>query len=139
MYGTAGNHQYVLPFGLLQDVTDKGPLWDPLLNVDMYSYNLTSGDLQPDHTNPEASTAWFHFAGHWGDKIYPLSDPRQYEFAGQYHYVDGPLGPKFKNLGRSSVCQGLEDCTIKNRLVENNVRIWPDAVFDVDPEDGSGS
>lgn len=43
-----------------------------------------------------------------------MSDPRQYKFAGQYHYVTGPLGPRFKNLGRQRVCQGNMECRIRN-------------------------
>ncbi|KAI5199914.1 hypothetical protein E4T39_05971 [Aureobasidium subglaciale] len=57
--------------------------------------------------------------GHWGDKIYPMSDKRQYSFWGQYHYVSGPLGPRYKNLGRKKVCQRMQaQCIIKHWLGE---------------------
>ncbi|KLU92713.1 hypothetical protein MAPG_11700, partial [Magnaporthiopsis poae ATCC 64411] len=36
MYATPGDHPYVLPFGMLKDVTDKGPLWDPAKNAWAY-------------------------------------------------------------------------------------------------------
>jgi hypothetical protein len=34
-----------------------------------------------------------------------MDDPRQYRFAGELHYVSGPTGPLFKNLGRKGPCQ----------------------------------
>lgn len=113
MYATPGVHPYVLPWGLLHDVTDRGPLWDPVLNNHAFTYNATSDTLRASTLSPHAPIGWFYFKGHWGDKHYPLSDPRQYRFAGQYHYVNGPLGPRFKNLGRKKICQGNGDCEIK--------------------------
>lgn len=116
MYATPGLHPYVLPGGLLHDQTDRGPLWDPAQNVRSFVYNSTSHIVLPSSSNPAAPTGWFDYAGHWGDKYYPLSDPRQYRFAGQYHYVNGPTGPKFKNLGRESVCQGRGVCKVRDWL-----------------------
>ncbi|ERF70443.1 hypothetical protein EPUS_04721 [Endocarpon pusillum Z07020] len=124
MYATPGTHAYILPWGLLHDQTDKGPLWDPALNSHMYTYNLLNDSLRASNLTPTAPTEWFHFAGHWGDKQYPLDDPRQYLFAGNYHYVSGPLGPKFKNLGRRKICQGRESepCVVKNWLGGSRLR-----------------
>jgi hypothetical protein len=118
MYATAGSHPYVLPWGILHDETDKGPLWDPTLNSHMYVYDHRDDTLRSSALTPKAPTGWFFFAGHWGDKFYPLGDKRQYRFAGQYHYVNGPLGPRFKNLGRKKICGGpdSEPCVIKNWL-----------------------
>lgn len=108
MYATPGLHTYVLPFGLLHDMTDKGPLWDPVLNMKTFTYDHRKDVLRSSVLNPRAPTEWFYFVGHWGDKFYPLDDPRQYRFAGQYHYVSGPLGPRFKRLGRARICQGAK-------------------------------
>jgi hypothetical protein len=117
VYATPGSHPYVLPWGLLHDQTDKGPLWDPNLNHHAYVYNYTSRDLKSSAQTPYAPVSWFNFGGHWGDKIYPMSDKRQYQFWGQYHYVSGPLGPRFKNLGRKKVCQRMQaQCIIKHWL-----------------------
>ena len=118
MYATSGTHTYVLPFGLLHDQTDRGPLWDPVLNSHMYKYDYRSDVLRSSTATPNAPTQWFHFAGHWGDKFYQLNDDRQYRFAGQYHYVNGPLGPRFKDLDRKKVCGGRDSdpCVIKNWL-----------------------
>ncbi|KAF2477891.1 uncharacterized protein BDR25DRAFT_206786 [Lindgomyces ingoldianus] len=113
MYATADTHPYILPGGILHDVTDRGPLWDPLLNVHSFTYDYTNDTLRSSNVTPHAPIGWFYFMGHWGDKFYPLSDPRQYRFLGQYHYVNGPLGPRFKNLGRKHVCQGNGECLIK--------------------------
>ena len=121
MYATAGTHAYILPWGLLHDVTDRGPLWDPSLNVHSYTYDYLKDDLRSSNMTPKAPTEWFYFNGHWGDKFYPLSDERQYRFAGQYHYVNGPLGPRFKSLGRRKVCAGpsSDRCTIRNWIYES--------------------
>lgn len=123
-YATPGTHSYILPWGLLHDVTDRGPLWDPALNVHSYTYDYKDDTLRSSTTTPHAPIEWFYFQGHWGDKFYPLSDPRQYRFAGQYHYVNGPLGPRFKNLGRKKVCQGNGDCVIKNFIGGKRAKRW---------------
>lgn len=118
MYATSGLHPYVLPWGILHDQTDRGPLWDPALNSHAYTYDYKNDSLRPSNMTPQAPTEWFFFAGRWGDKHYPMGDKRQYRFAGQYHYVSGPLGPRFKNLGRKKICGGPDSapCIIKNWL-----------------------
>ncbi|CAO1597502.1 Vacuolar protein sorting-associated protein 62 [Xanthoria calcicola] len=125
MYATPGTHPYVLPLGLLHDETDRGPLWDPALNSLTYRYNHTSDVLVASNLTPQAPTEWFFFNGHWGDKLYPIDDSRQYEFVGQYHYVTGPLGPRFKHLGRTKVCQGRtsDPCAIHEWLPPEHIRI----------------
>ncbi|KAJ2985955.1 hypothetical protein NUW58_g5262 [Xylaria curta] len=103
MYAMPGNHPYVLPFEMLKDVTDRGPLWDPAKNFRSYWYDYSAAEgegLEPTQENPDAPIGWFHFKGRWGDKMYGLNDQRQWRLFGQYHYVTGPQGPKFKNLGR---------------------------------------
>ncbi|KAJ5102829.1 hypothetical protein N7532_003358 [Penicillium argentinense] len=121
MYATAGVHEYILPWGLLHDVTDRGPLWDPLQNKQAYTYDFGNDTLRASTVNPKSPTEWFFFRGHWGDKFYPLGDSRQYRFAGQYHYVNGPLGPRFKHLNRRKVCQGPDRaaCVIKDWIGED--------------------
>ncbi|KAL2204211.1 hypothetical protein CC79DRAFT_1324983 [Sarocladium strictum] len=122
MYALPGEHPYVLPFNLLRDVTDRGPLWDPALNNYAYHYDYLLDDEQrrrvnndtlgeepasftPAAKNPDAPTSWLHFRGRWGDEVYSLADPRQWRFFGQYHYVTGPDGPWYKQLSRSKLCQ----------------------------------
>jgi hypothetical protein len=126
MYATPGVHPYILPLGILHDDTDRGPLWDPLLNYHAYVYNHLTDDLRASNITPGAPTEWFYFAGRWGDKVYPLEDSRQYRFAMQYHYVSGPLGPRFKNLGRRKVCQGHynDPCVIKHWLAPSEMMYW---------------
>lgn len=139
MYATAGAHPYILPLGILHDQTDRGPLWDPLLNLYTYTYNHLTDELHAAAQTPDVPTEWFYFAGHWGDKVYPLEDSRQYRFAMQYHYVSGPLGPRFKNLGRRKVCQGRDSdpCVIKNWLAPIEVaRNWKE-IDDGKEEEGS--
>jgi Vacuolar protein sorting-associated protein 62 len=116
MYATPGGHPYVLPWGILHDQTDRGPLWDPALNSHAFTYDVNNQTLRASNLTPEAPTGWFHFGGRWGDKFYALGDKRQYRFLGQYHYVSGPFGPKFKHLGRKKICQGPDSspCVIKH-------------------------
>ena len=117
MYARPGTQEYVLPFGLLYDRTDRGPLWDPTLNMHSFTYNHDNDTLRSSELNPQSPVNWFYFWGHWGDKSYPDSDPRQYKIVGQRHYVSGPLGPRFKNLGRKHICQDEEKaCEIQTKL-----------------------
>lgn len=125
MYATSGLHPYILPWGLLHDQTDRGPLWDPSQNVQSYTYDVENRTLRASTRNPYSPTGWLNYAGHWGDKYYPLSDPRQYRFAGQYHYVNGPTGPKFKRLGRKGVCQSKGPCHIRHWLENDGVSRLP--------------
>ncbi|CAK7268553.1 Vacuolar protein sorting-associated protein 62 [Sporothrix epigloea] len=144
MYALPGKHPYVLPFKMLRDETDKGPLWDPAKNNLAYHYDYVldreqeaigesrkgPGDQQthpasltPASSNPDAPTSWFHFRGLWGDDLYELGDRRQWRLFGQYHYTEGPAGPKFKNLGRQKVCQ-TERCRILYSLDAGKKASW---------------
>ncbi|MCJ1273458.1 Vacuolar protein sorting-associated protein 62 [Puttea exsequens] len=129
MYATPGTHPYVLPLGILHDETDRGPLWDPALNAHTYTYDHHTDKLRASNRTASSPTNWFYFAGHWGDKLYPLNDSRQYGLVGEYHYVNGPLGPRFKHLGRRKVCQGryTDPCVIKTWLAPEGLReprVW---------------
>lgn len=174
MYAFPGDHAYVLPFNMLKDQTDRGPLWDPSLNNYAYFYNHTVAPPPPEEdegaeareiildgstpypvdtavmeahanatlrrrdgesvaptslipaaSNPDAPTSWFHFNGPWGDELYSLGDDRQWRLFGQYHYVTGPMGPKFKNLGREKVCQRYK-CRILYSIDEGRRSSWHD-------------
>ncbi|QIW99783.1 hypothetical protein AMS68_005301 [Peltaster fructicola] len=116
MYATPDYHDYVAPYGILHDDTDRGPLWDPLKNLKAFTYDIDAGMVRSSTLNPDAPTSWFDFAGHWGDRYYLLSDPRQYRFAGEYHYVSGPSGPKFKNLGRDEPCERQGPCKVATTI-----------------------
>ncbi len=140
MYALPGTHPYVLPWGILHDTTDRGPLWDPALNAHSYTYDYKNQTVRSSNHTPEAPIEWFDYSGHWGDKFYPLGDKRQYRFAGQYHYVNGPFGPKFKHLGRKKICQGPDSspCVIKNWLGSGDkIGRVPHANPDDDEGDGS--
>ncbi|KAK3326694.1 hypothetical protein B0H66DRAFT_471452 [Apodospora peruviana] len=137
MYASPGMHPYVLPFKMLKDITDKGPLWDPALNNYAFWYDyevdrdeaardpppLERTSLVPAAKNPDLPTSWFHFEGYWGDDTYPLSDQRQWRLFGEYHYTTGPLGPKFKNLERKHVCQ-MEKCRLLYSIEDGKKATW---------------
>ncbi|KAI9743941.1 MAG: Vacuolar protein sorting-associated protein 62 [Claussenomyces sp. TS43310] len=146
MYATPGKHPYVIPFGILKDVTDKGPLWDPAQNFHSYHYDTTAAEgedrghrrrslspateqdpfldgiktLTPTTNTPDAPTSWFHFAGHWGGKLLPRSDSRQYAFFSERAYVSGPPGPKFKALGRRHTCLRADGCTVLTSIAPSH-------------------
>ncbi|GJC78995.1 putative vacuolar protein sorting-associated protein TDA6 [Colletotrichum liriopes] len=146
MYANPGDHPYVLPFNMLKDVTDRGPLWDPAKNAYSYWYyynddsernrsrnassaaNATDGhcrntsdSLVPTSENPAAPTSWFHYDGTWGDKLYGLADIRQWRLFNQYHYVAGPRGPKFKRLDRKQICS-TDRCQVLQKV--NPKQTW---------------
>lgn len=112
-YPAPGRQDYILPLGMLHDLTSRGPLWDPVQNLKSYTYDIHEENLRASLDNPKAPTGWFHYTGRWGDKHYDLNDPRQYRFFGEYHYANGPSGPKFKSLARASMC-GRKECDIQD-------------------------
>ncbi|KAI1816303.1 vacuolar sorting-associated protein [Poronia punctata] len=126
MYAMQGDHPYVLPFKMLKDQTDRGPLWDPSMNFRSYWYDYEGEEgegLEPSEENPDAPVDWFHYKGQWGDKMYGLDDERQWRLFGQYHYVTGPQGPKYKSLGRRKVCQKSK-CRILHSIAEGQKSSW---------------
>ena len=114
MYVTEGAHHYTRLGPLLGDHTGRGPLWDPTLNYLSFDFSKNEGFTQ--YENNSAPTSFLRFAGRWGDKKYPDSDPRQYHFLTEYAWSSGPTGPIAKNLLRLEVCQTLrgDDCIILN-------------------------
>jgi len=106
-YAIPGTHDHTipdlnLPFGLLEDHTDQGAMWDSVANAWFYSFDADAGTFAAyDESTP---LAFLNFDGQWGDEQYPDDDPRQDEFFGFAKYASGPNGPKFKDLGRDDVC-----------------------------------
>lgn len=87
-----------LPTGFLLDYTDRGVLWDPILNAYAYTYNTETGAFTG--SDPGVPVAWLEFNGRWGDDQ-PPGEPTIF---GEAKYVAGPDGPKFKGLNREWVC-----------------------------------
>ncbi|KAK9448243.1 uncharacterized protein V1518DRAFT_307646 [Limtongia smithiae] len=102
-YGSAGQHSHDLPFRMLSDFTDRGPLWDPAQNYVGYTYDGTTVYGEGDVTDINA--AWLYFPGHWGDDKLPPDDPRQHFHPFEWRYIEGPTGPLWKHLDRTVVCQ----------------------------------
>ena len=110
-YAKSGTHDHTIPnvnlpnVGILTDYTDKGTLWDPLLNAYFYSYNAGANTYTA--YDPSYPTGWLQYLGRWGDKQYPDSDRRQHKILGidaTARFVDGPTGPEDKQLSRDDVC-----------------------------------
>ncbi|KAI9766301.1 MAG: hypothetical protein M1835_007212 [Candelina submexicana] len=118
-YAIQGTHDHTipnlnLPKGILNDQTDQGKLWDPILSA--YSYQYTSAKTFAPYGN--YPTAYLNYGGQWGDQQYKDSDSRQKSIVGQHKYVSGPNGPIFKQLDRKDVCPDNGNaCIIRPFLV----------------------
>ncbi|KAG7872511.1 hypothetical protein KL938_005335 [Ogataea parapolymorpha] len=106
-YASTGQHAHDLPYSILSDFTDRGPLWNPSLNFLAYTYDGETVEYaNGSHPGREEQLGnWLHFMGYWGDKKLPPSDPRQRWSPFEWKYIDGPCGPLCKNLLRTSPCQ----------------------------------
>ncbi|KAK7207264.1 hypothetical protein BZA70DRAFT_8111 [Myxozyma melibiosi] len=119
-YGSAGQHSHDLPFRMLSDFTDRGPLWDPAKNYLGYTYDGTTVCGEGDTTDVNAE--WLYFPGHWGDDKLPPDDPRQHFHPFEWRYIEGPTGPLWKHLDRTVVCQQPKwynywgTCRVRNTL-----------------------
>lgn len=123
-YAIGGTHSHVipnlnLPFGALEDYTNKGKRWDSVGSSYAYRFNAASGAFT---AYDDAPVEWLQWRGRWGDKEYPSSDKRQRELFGQKKYVDGPTGPVEKQLNREKVCpeNGIL-CIVRSVLVPRKV------------------
>lgn len=114
-YVSVGTHPHDLPYEILCDFTDKGPLWNPSKNYLGYFYDGSyvlpiEKSANCEHSGRELEYGdWLTFAGHWGDRKLPNSDRRQkYSIIGGFKYIDGPRGPLAKNLLRTIPCERTE-------------------------------
>lgn len=123
-YATVGQHSHDLPYYILSDFTDRGPLWDPSKNYVAYKFDGVNVEYA-NGTEPgreERFGNWLEFLGCWGDKQLDPSDPRQRYSPFQWKFIDGPLGPLTKNLLRLVPCQRskwwnmLHTCAIRSTL-----------------------
>ena len=107
-YASSGQFSHDLPSELffmpLSDFTDRGRIWDPLLNF--YAYRFDGVSFWPQgEREKELGVEWLYWMGRWGDEQLPLTDPRQTWFPiVQWKYVVGPKGPLFKQLDRLTIC-----------------------------------
>lgn len=111
-YVSVGTHPHDLPYEILCDFTDRGPLWNPTKNYLGYTYDGKFVYPAENNTNSKhkgreiAYGDWLTFTGHWGDKQLEDDDPRQtHSLIGGYKYIDGPRGPLKKNLLRIIPCE----------------------------------
>lgn len=108
-YATVGQHSHDVPFFFmpLSDFTDRGPMWDPVLNY--YAYQYDGQDIYPmTDREKDMGTGWLRYSGTWGNKRLKWTDPRQRWCPVQWRYIDGPKGPLDKNLERTSLCQSFK-------------------------------
>lgn len=108
-YASVGQHSHDVPFFFmpLSDFTDRGPMWDPVLNH--YAYQYDGQNVHPMTEREERlGTGWLRFAGSWGDKQLKWSDSRQRWCPVQWKYINGPRGPLHKNLERVSLCPSFK-------------------------------
>lgn len=140
-YASVGQHAHDLPYSILSDFTDRGPLWDPAMNYLGYTWDgahLTpaidettvkdTGDVDKINSKYKYRDRereygpWLLWHGHWGDKKLDPKDKRQVWSPWEYKYIDGPMGPLNKNLLRLKVCQRSKwwnfwnGCTVRRYL-----------------------
>ncbi|KAH5784274.1 hypothetical protein HBI37_196220 [Parastagonospora nodorum] len=124
-YAIPGTHDHTipnlnLPGGVLEDYTDRGVYWDPLLSAYFYAYDAGRNAFTPYEDG--TPTNWLGFKGRWGDQEYPTSDARQVKLFGQAKFASGPTGPADKQLNRSNVCPDNGNmCILRKILVPRGV------------------
>ncbi|ORY08751.1 hypothetical protein BCR34DRAFT_603391 [Clohesyomyces aquaticus] len=122
-YAISGTHDHTipnfnLPGGFLEDHTDKGAVWDPLLSAYYYAFNAGDGSFRAFDESGKTPTGWLGFKGRWGDQEYPTSDKRQVKIFGQAKFASGPTGPADKQLQRTNVCpDNGKECILRGILV----------------------
>ncbi|KAI7086169.1 hypothetical protein KC356_g5239 [Hortaea werneckii] len=110
MLSSTGDHAHAIPNlnlddGIVEDHTEKGPIWDPTLSAYYYSYNASSETFAAYGNSTPVD--WLYFKGNWGDEQYRDSDDLQKCFLdidGLCKYTNGPTGPLDKQLDREEVC-----------------------------------
>ena len=120
-YAISGTHDHTipnfnLPGGVLEDHTDRGVYWDPLLSAYYFKFDASANSFTPyDASTP---TNWLSYKGRWGDEEYLTSDKRQVKLFGQAKYASGPTGPANKQLNRDKVCpDNGQTCILRTILV----------------------
>ncbi|KAI0338000.1 hypothetical protein BDW22DRAFT_1363334 [Trametopsis cervina] len=122
-YIKAGTIQHDAP--LLVDHTDAGHLWDVTKNFRGFTYDNSTGVFASaggvstgGSEQGGEGVGWLNFGGHWGDQEYTIiiKDGQYCVTPTECKFVDGPTGPKAKNLGRTAVCQKEADCTVNTSV-----------------------
>lgn len=126
-YATVGSHDHTVPgipaiAGILNDYTNRGTLWDPVMEAYFYTVSFPNGTAVGDSSNPTFQTLtnapvnWLYYLGKFGDNQLPDSDPRQVNTI-YPKYVSGPTGPRDKQLNRDKICGTFLDiCDVKAYL-----------------------
>lgn len=86
---------------MIEDYTDKGTLWDPVLAAYSYSFNKDTQKFTP--YDPGFPVNYLYFVGRWGDEAPPDDSEGQVEIFGQRKFVGGPTGPLDKRLVRENM------------------------------------
>ncbi|CAG7926327.1 unnamed protein product [Penicillium olsonii] len=118
-YATSGQHDHAipginLPVGFVMDYTDRGRVWDPVVNAYFYTYDAKTATFEA--FNSKDPVAWLNFNGKWGDD----QPPGEPEIFGEAKNVAGPNGPKFKGLGRKLICPSKPCIVLPFRIWSGN-------------------
>jgi hypothetical protein len=126
-YAMGGTHDHLipnfnLPGGVLEDYTNRGTYWDPVLSSYFYRFDPNANNFTPYGVIADTPTNWLYFKGRWGDQEYPTSDKRQVKLFGQAKFSSGPSGPADKQIKRDKVCPDNGNiCIVRNILVPRRV------------------
>lgn len=113
-YPSTGQHAHDLPWSILSDFTDRGPLWNPKMNYLAYTFDPSSNELTYANGSVPFREAkygdWLMYDGTWGDALLNETDSRQVWAPSpfEWRYIDGPTGPLTKHLERISPCQSAK-------------------------------
>lgn len=119
-YATAKNHDLHeynadVPAHIVFDRTSQGPLWDPTLSANYYTFSTLDSKFTP--AIKDTPVNYLYFEGMWGDAERPADMEGQEDFHGFKKWTGGPRGPLDKHLDRPDVClPNRPTCEIKTSL-----------------------
>lgn len=140
-YPSTGQHAHDIPYSILSDFTDRGPLWNPTLNYLAYTFdgNKTyAGNGSVPFREAEYGD-WLDYRGRWGDPQLDGADPRQRRGVFGWKYIDGPTGPLTKHLLRISPCQRAKWWNFWNGCNVRHYIKYGDGFFDKEGDNSCGS
>ncbi|RKF77002.1 putative vacuolar protein sorting-associated protein TDA6 [Golovinomyces cichoracearum] len=106
IYSKDGDHDHTIPGinfskGPIEDYTSRATRWDPIKSTFFYNFDRSTETLTSVDNSP---LGIMNFRGKWGDAQYPKGKKGQENLFSFRKYVDGPTGPRKKNLNRVNIC-----------------------------------
>lgn len=104
-----------IPAHIVFDRTSQGPLWDPTLSANYYTFSTNTSTFTPAVKSTPVN--YLYFQGKWGDDNRADDMEGQEDFHGFKKWTGGPRGPIDKYLDRKDVCLPSRDkCEIMTKV-----------------------